>query len=42
MSDKERETIIEWLYTITGIGTEYWNKKKDDELIYLFEEKLQE
>ncbi|MEK4951919.1 hypothetical protein NST12_16630 [Bacillus sp. FSL W8-1127] len=38
--DNERETIIEWLYAMTGYTKEYWENKEDDELARLFEENL--
>lgn len=40
LSDNERETIIEWLYAMTGYTKEYWENKEDDELARLFEENL--
>ncbi|MGG3879608.1 hypothetical protein [Bacillus smithii] len=40
LSDNERETIIEWLYTMTGYAADYWEKKEDEELARLFEENL--
>ena len=37
MQESEREMLIEWLYTLTGISREFWEKKDDHELDRLYQ-----
>lgn len=32
MSEEKRESIIEWLYLMTGYAYSYWERKTDEQL----------
>ncbi|MCM3227530.1 BH0509 family protein [Terribacillus saccharophilus] len=40
LSKEEREHMVEWLYLMTGISRDYWNKQNDNNLTYEYESQI--